>query len=68
MSFLFSLIKNNTGKTFCNKNISTIDLLLIASAVYKMSVERVCAEKELSKEQAEAFVLNCIVKGEKSLK
>lgn len=60
MSYCLFIIKGTKGKMFCNRNISLVDLMCIASPILKTAYEKLMTERGCSEETARKFVLEQI--------
>lgn len=65
MEIIFAIKKRKTGKV---KSIgNTLDLLSLLVSISKTLAERIAKEKEISKENAERLVVECINDGMKTV-
>ena len=65
MAFIFSIKAKIKAKTiFIGK---TIDVLCLLVAIYNFVIERIVAEKNISRNEAEIFVDDCLKDGIKTI-
>lgn len=60
MNYWLTVMRGSKGKTFCNRNISFVDLMCITAMASKMAYEKLMAERGCSEETARKFVLEQI--------
>lgn len=66
MEIVFAYIKNNKAKV---KAVGkTLNLLILLVSISKCLAERISKEKQMSLNEAENFVLDCIADGMKTIK
>lgn len=66
MKIVFAYIKNQKAKV---KAVGkTLDLLTLLTIISKCLTEKIAKEKQISLNEAEIFILDCIVDGMKTIK